>query len=209
MATLDVAFKQRTGNVVVLQTFVPHSVQVGDSIVVAAVGSSMDGTFEVISTEPYELVDVDEWGNLEFDYQVILTNQVIYKSAGDDLQRQAVTAGTITYTESVEWITSGDVLAWLGVQPASQNDVDFLAMCTQAANSWCYRKRREAGFSDSQSTVPGADVKLGTILYAAMNYRERGAVDGYASFDGFGNPSPTMSVARIMQLLGCGKPQVG
>ena len=209
MATLDVAFKQRTDDVVVLQTFVPSGIQVADSIVVAAVGDSMDGTFDVISTEPYELIQVDEWGNLIFDYAVILQNQVIYKSVGDAVERQAVPAGTITYTESVQWITPGDVLAWLGVQPASQNDVDFLAMCTQASNDWCYRKRREAGFADSQSTAPGADVKLGAILYAAMNYRERGAVDGYASFDGFGNPAPTMSVARIMQLLGCGKPQVG
>lgn len=209
MATLDVAFKQRTDDVAVLQTFVQHNIQVGDSIVVAAVGSSLDGTFKVISTEPYELVNVDEWGNLVFDYEVILGNQVIYKSTGDAVERQAVTAGTITYTETVTWIDSGDVLTWLGIQPASQNDVEFLGMCVDAANNFCYRKRREAGFLDSQSTVPGADVKLGTILYAAMNYRERGAVDGFASFDGFGTPAPTMTLGRIMQLLGCGKPQVG
>ena len=209
MATLDVAFKQRTDDVVVLQTFVPSGIQVADSVTVAAVGDSMDGTFDVISTEPYELTRVDEWGNLIFDYSVILQNQVIYKSVGDAVERQAVTAGTITYTESVQWITPGDVLSWLGINPATQNDVDFLAMVTQASNDWCYRKRREAGFTDSQATAPGADVKLGAILYAAMNYRERGAVDGYASFDAMGNPVPSMSVARIMQLLGCGKPQVG
>lgn len=209
MATLDVAFKQRTDDVAVLQTFVQHNIQVGDSIVVAAVGSSLDGTFKVISTEPYELVNVDEWGNLVFDYEVILGNQVIYKSTGDAVERQAVTSGTITYTETVTWINSGDVLSWLGIQPASQNDVEFLGICVDAANDFCYRKRREAGFLDSQSTVPGADVKLGTILYAAMNYRERGAVDGFASFEGFGNPAPTMTLGRVMQLLGCGKPQVG
>lgn len=209
MATLDVAFKQRIDNVVVLQTFVTNNIQVGDSITVAAVGSSMDGTFDVISTEPYELRYVDQWGNLVFDYEVILSNQVIYKSSGDDVERQAVTSGTITYTESVQWINAGDVLTWLGIQPSSANDVEYLGTCVTAANAFCFRKRREAGFLDDQATAPGADVKLGTVLYGAMLYRERGAIDGFASFDGFGNPQPAMSIGRIMQLLGCGKPQVG
>lgn len=209
MITVDVAFAQRTGGVVVLETFVAHQIQIGDSITVANVGNGMDGTQEVISVEPYLVTDVDEWGNLIFDYSVILLNQVLYKDAGDDFERQAVSAGTITYTQSVSWISAGDVLTWLGIQPASQGDVEYLGMCVEASNAFCYRKRREAGFSDSQTTVPGGDVKLGAIQYAAILYRERGAVDGYASFDGFGSPSPTMSVARIMQLLGCGKPQVG
>ncbi len=65
------------------------------------------------------------------------------------------------------------------------------------------KKQREEWMQTEQQFMTDSPV------FAAMNYRERGAVDGYASFDGFGNPAPTMSVARIMQLLGCGKPQVG
>lgn len=209
MATLDVAFKQRTQNVAVLQTFVPHNIQTGDSVIVSGVGGGFDDPVLVISVEPYLLVEVDQWGNLIFDYAQIVENQVIYKNAGADVERQAVTSGVIEYTQSVQWISAGDVLTWLGIQPANQNDVDYLGMCVDASNEFCYRKRREAGFTDSQTVVPGADVKLGAIQYAAMLYRERGAVDGFASFDGFGNPAPTMSLGRIMQLLGCGKPQVG
>jgi len=209
MASFDVAFAQRTGDVVALQTFLTTDLQAGDTVTVANVGNGMDGTFTLISTAPYALVNVDEYGELIFDASIIRLNQIIYKDAGADVEWAAVSTGTVTYTQSVVWVQAGDVLTWLGLEPATQNDVEYLEMCTAAANAFCYRKRREAGYSDTMTTVPGPDVFQGTVLYAGMLYRERGAVDGFASFDSMGNPAPTMSIGRIMQLLGCGRPQVG
>lgn len=210
MATFDIAFKQRVQNYAVLQTFVQTEIQVGDSITVAGLGAPFDGTQTVISTQPFLLVDVDDEGNLWFDYEETYVNQVIFKNTGSDVDRSAVAAGTITFTQNCTWIATGDVVSWLGIDQATYNDAEFLKQCVDASNAFCYRKRANAGYADSLSTVPSADVKHGTIVYAAMLYRERGAVDGFASFDGFGTAgAPTLSLGRVMQLLGCGKPQVG
>jgi hypothetical protein len=45
-------------------------------------------------------------------------------------------------------------------------------------------------------------------MYAAIQYRSRGSVDGYASFQDF-NPQPVGTLGQVLQLLGCGRPQVG
>jgi hypothetical protein len=101
------------------------------------------------------------------------------------------------------------VLSWLGIDVATANDTAFVAKCVSAANAWCYRKRREAGYTDSQTTVPSADVELGTTMYAATLYRERGTSgDQYGGFDGMGNLPMPVTLHRIMQLLGCGRAQV-
>jgi hypothetical protein len=114
----------------------------------------------------------------------------------------------LTYTQSVSWIIASDVLSWLGIDVATANDTAFVTVCVSASNSWCYRKRREAGYIDSMTTVPSADVKLGTIMYAATLYRERGSVDSFASFDAMGTFPVPSTLGRIMQLLGCGRAQV-
>lgn len=210
MASFDVAFKQRVQNYAVLQTFVQTDIRVGDTITVAGLGAPFDGTQEVISIQPFLLVDVDAEGNLWFDYEETYVNQVIFKNTGSDVERSAVAAGTITFTPTCTWIASGDVVSWLGIDQATYNDAEFIKQCVDAANQFCWRKRANAGYSDSLTTVPSADVKHGTIVYAAMLYRERGAIDGFASFDGFGTGgAPTLTLGRVMQLLGCGKPQVG
>jgi hypothetical protein len=47
-------------------------------------------------------------------------------------------------------------------------------------------------------------------MYAATLYRERGTSgDSYASYDGFANMPQPVTLARIMQLLGCNRSQVG
>jgi len=57
--------------------------------------------------------------------------------------------------------------------------------------------------------VPSADVELGTTMYAATLYRERGTSgDAYGAFDGMGNLAQPVTLHRIMQLLGCGRAQV-
>jgi hypothetical protein len=207
MASFNIAFHARLDNYAVLQTFVDTEIQSQDSVVIAGADHGFSGTHTVISTEPYEFIGVSDEGDLLFDYSVIMENQFIYANAGDNFTRSVAT-GTVTFTPTCSWITSADVTSWLGIEVATANDTAFIAVCVSAANSWAFRKRREAGYTDSLTTAPDGAAKLGTIQYAAIQYRSRGAVDGYSSFDSMGMGTPTMSLGQIMQLLGCGRPQV-
>jgi hypothetical protein len=207
MATFNLAFHTRLEDYAILQTFVDTDIQSQDSVVIAGCGHGFNGTHTVVSTEPYDFIGVSDEGDLLFDYDVIMENQFIYVSAGDNLER-SVADGTVTFSPNCSWVNSSDVTSWLGIEVATANDTAFIAVCVSAANAWAFRKRREAGYTDSLTTAPDGAAKLGTIMYAATQYRSRGAVDGYASFDSMGMGTPTMSLGQIMQLLGCGRPQV-
>lgn len=207
MAAYSVTNVARKDNVAAVQTLTPTEIQVGNSITVASVGNSFDGTFTVLSVEPYLLVEVDNEGYLVFDYTIDKPNQVLYSNIAADVDYSAA-SGTVTVAITCTWITSADVTTWLGISAATANDTAFLAYCVNAANAFCYRKRVEGGYVDSASTAPGGDVKLGTIMYAATLYRERGSVDSFASFDGMGSMPIPSTLGRIMQLLGCGRAQV-
>lgn len=207
MAVATVTHTRRADNTCAIQTLTDLEVQPGDSVTVS-VHANFNGTFTVISTEPYYLEGLDQEGYLVFDYDQPKPNQIIYSHSGDDEDYMA-RSGTVTYTQTVTWIVAADVLAWLGIDVATANDTAFVTTCVNASNAWCYRKRREAGYIDSMATVPHADVKLGAIMYAATLYRERGSVDSFASFDSMAiGASPSATLGRIMQLLGCGRAQV-
>ena len=207
MATYDLAFHTRLDGVVVLQTFVETGIQVGDSVVIAGASHGMSGTFTVVSTSDFEYLGQTDEGDFVFDSDVIRLYQFLYLDAGADVTRSTAT-GTVTFTPSVSWITSADVTSWLGIDVATANDTAFITVCVNAANNYIFRKRREAGYTDSQSTVPGADIKLGTIMYAATLYRERGSADSFASFDAMSSIPIPSTMGRIMALIGCGRPQV-
>jgi hypothetical protein len=209
MSVNTIIYAARVDNFAAVQTLTLSEVEPGDSIVVAGVtDTTFNGTVTVFSIEQYELVRVDEYGVLEFDYNNPKPNQIIYADTGSDVVYDTAT-GTVTYTVSVTWTTSALVLSWLGIDVATANDTAFVAKCVSAANAWCHRKRREAGYTDSQSTVPDPSVELGATMYAATLYRERGTSgDSYAGFDGMGNMTMPVTLARIMQLLGCGRAQV-
>lgn len=207
MATYDLAFHTRLDGYAVLQTFVETGIQVGDSVVIAGAAHGFSATATIVSTEDFEFVGVSEEGDLEFDSNVIRLYQFMYVNAGDDFTRSVAT-GTVTFSPSITWCTNAMVLEFLGIDVATANDTAFITTCVAAANSYIYRKRREAGYTDSQSTVPDASVKLGTILYAATLYRERGSADSFASFDSMSSIPIPSTMGRIMALIGCGRPQV-
>ena len=207
MATYDLAFHTRLDGVAVLQTFVETGIQVGDSVVIAGASHGFSGTHTVISTEDAEFIGLSDEGDLLFDSNVIRLYQFCYVNAGTDYERSIAT-GTVTFTPSVSWINAADVTSWLGIDVATANDTAFITVCVNASNNYIFRKRREAGYTDSQSVVPGADVKLGTIMYAATLYRERGSADSFASFDSMSSIPIPSTMGRIMALIGCGRPQV-
>ena len=207
MATYDLAFHTRLDGYAVLQTLVETGIQVGDSVVIAGASHGFNATATILSTQDFEFIGVSDEGDLLFDSDVIRLYQFIYVNAGTDYDRSIAT-GTVTFTPSISWCTNAMVLEFLGIDVATANDTNFITTCVAAANSYIFRKRREAGYTDSQSTVPDASVKLGTILYAATLYRERGSADSFASFDSMSSIPIPSTMGRIMALIGCGRPQV-
>lgn len=209
MSVNTIIYAARVDNFAAVQTLTLAPVQPGDSITIAGVtDTSFNTTATVFSIEAYELVSVDEYGVLEFNYDNPKPNQIIYANTGSTVVYDTA-VGTVTYTVSPTWTTSALVLSWLGIDVATANDTAFVTKCVNASNAWCFRKRREAGYTDSASTVPSADVELGATMYAATLYRERGTSgDSYGGFDGMGNLPMPVTLHRIMQLLGCGRAQV-
>lgn len=107
------------------------------------------------------------------------------------------------------WATVDDVEIWLGFDTTG-DDLTFLTQCVDAANDRCWYFRARAGYKDHPNVSPGSDAKTAVVMYAAQLYRQRGAIDSYASFEsqGFG-AIPGASLGVILQLLGCKRPQVG
>jgi hypothetical protein len=108
------------------------------------------------------------------------------------------------------WINLDDLTDYLGYTFTAGTETDWAETQVSAANDWAFRTRRSAGYEDHPNIVPGNDSKVGTVLYASTLIKQRGAVDGFASFDnqGFG-VAPGQSFAEILRLLGCKRPQVG
>lgn len=209
MATFSITHQQRVDDVAVIQTLTPTDVGVGQTITVAGLASGFNGSQIVIATTPYLFSHVDDEGDLIFDYDVIVENQLIYQNSGDDVERGSVAPyGTLTWAPACSWITVAQVQEWLGIDSATANDTAFLTTCVNASNDWCFRRRQAAGYTDSLSTVPNNSVKLGAIMFAATQYRERGSVDSYASFSSMGAPTPILSLGQIHRLLGVNRSQV-
>jgi hypothetical protein len=209
MATFSITHAMRLEGVAVVQTLTATDVTVGQSVTVAGVGNGFDGTYTVVAVPTALLVEVDDEGDFIYDYDQIITNQLLVIDAGDDVERYAVDPfGTLTWTPTCTWITSSNVTEFLGIATASANDTAFITTCVSAANAWAYRKRQEAGYRDSLTTSPGGDVTLGTTLFAASMYRRRGSIDGFQSFDVMDTTQPAMSMGDIHKLLGVNRSQV-
>jgi hypothetical protein len=161
----------------------------------------------VYALPEYLYIGTDAEGDLVYDYNVAIENQVLYARSGTDLTRTAAT-GTVTYTQTCTWITAANIEDWLGIGTATVADTTFLTQCASAANAFCYRRRQEAGYVDSLTTVPSGDVALGCIQYGGMLYRQRGSIDQFSSFGDGGAVSVTGLSGIIKQLLGIDRPQV-
>lgn len=207
MAVYTVTFKQLLDGYAVLQTLTPNEIEVGRTIVVAGVGAPFNGTFTVYALPQYEYVGLDGEGNLLYNVDIAVPNQVLFAVAGSDVDRTA-TSGTITFTVTCTWITAGQIEDWLGIGTASALDTAFLTTCASAANQFAFRRRYEAGYFDSATTSPSGDVTLGTIMLGGAYYRARGSIDTFASFNEMGT-APTVGMSpMIKQLLGIDRPQV-
>ena len=208
MATFTVTHAQRVDGIAVFQTLETTDITIGPTIVVTSVGDGFDGTFIVQAVPTYYFIGVGAQGDYDYEYDITIVNQLLVINAGDNFNRNTL-PGTITWTQSCTWLSSiAPVEEFLGIDGATANDIAFLGTCVAAANAWCFRRRVQAGYHDSLTTVPDGSVLLGTTLYAAGLYRERGTTgDSYASFQDMSGP-PLMTLGRVNQLLGVKRSQV-
>jgi hypothetical protein len=207
MAVYTITHKQITDNFGVLQTLTNAIIQPNDNITVASVDGTFNGSRSVYACPQFYFLGVDEYGDLLFNYDLPIPNQVLFKLTAADVERGAAT-GTITHAPTCTWITAGQIEDWLGIGTATAADTTFLTQCAAAANAFAFRRREESGYIDIPSTVPSGDVALGTIQYGGMLYRQRGSIDSFASFGDGGAVTVTGLSGVIKQLLGIDRPQV-
>jgi hypothetical protein len=209
MATITVTHKQLRSNYAVLQTLTPAEFEVGDSIVVATVGVPFNGTKIVYALPQFLFLGTDSQGDLLFDYNIPIPNQVLFAETSDDIERTAAT-GTITYAPVCTWVSAADVMTYLGITIANpSDDYTLLTQSVSAGNQFCYRRRQESGYTDSLTTSPGGDATLGTLMYCAALWRSRGSIENtYATFDGMGTATQQSLTPIVKQLLAIPRPQV-
>lgn len=208
MATFTIIEHQRVDDYAVVQTLETTDIAIGQTITLSGLGHSLNGSHVVFAVPTHLFIGVDDYGDLLYDPNVILPNQLLFYDQGDRLERSAaIPNGTLTWTQTCTWITSADVQVFLGISSATANDTAFLAQCVNASNAWCFARRVQAGYHDALGTVPSDAVKMGAVLMAASLYRERGSIDSFQTFEGMGT-APVMSMGRINQLLGIKRSQV-
>jgi hypothetical protein len=210
MATYSVIFHQRLDNYAVIQTLENTDIALGESITLSGLGHGLNGAHTVYALPQYLYTGTDTEGNIYFDANHPVPNQVMFYDADADLERSAaIPPGVLTYTQTCTWVTSAQVQLWLGLTSPTADESTFLAQCVSAGCQVAYRRRQEAGYFDALATSPSGDVTLGTIMLAGAYYRQRGSIDQFASFDQMGQAITTNAFTpMVKQLLGIDRPQV-
>jgi hypothetical protein len=209
MATYSVTNKYLIDNYAVLQLLTPSEIAVGQSITVAGVDATFNGTYTVRALPQYLYIGVDSQGDLLYDYQLPIADQVLFAKTADDVERTAA-SGTVSYDPVCTWVTAAQVMSYLGITITNpSDDYTLLTQSVSAGNQFAYRRRQESSYIDSLSVSPGGDVTLGTLMYCAALWRSRGSIEAtYATFDGMGS-APQQSLTPIVkQLLGIPRPAV-
>ena len=207
MAVYSVTQKYLIDNYAVVQLLTDAEIELGASVVIAGVDATFNGTYTVRALPQYLYVGIDTEGDLLYDVNIPIANQVLFAKTADDVVRTAA-SGTLTITQTCTWVTAANLEDWIGIGTATAADAAFLTVCAAAASQFCWRRRMEAGYVDSLTTVPSQDVFLGTQMYGGALYRQRGSVDQFASFQNMG-VTPVMGLnGMIRQLLGIDRPQV-
>jgi hypothetical protein len=209
MAVYSVSQKYIVDNyaVVVLLTNA-DPLEVGQSFTLAGVDATFNGSYTVHALPPFRFLGVDEYGFFLYDPEQPIQHQVLFAKTADNVIISPAT-GTLTTTPTCTWITAdSQVEDWLGIGTATAADQTFITQCRLASNEFCFRRRQEANYRDSLTTVPNASVLLGAVAYAGFLYRQRGAVTDFAGFDGLAAGGSMGLSPMIKQLLGIDRPAV-
>ena len=81
---------------------------------------------------------------------------------------------------AVDWLTVEDVAAYLDL-PTAEGD-DNLALATAAVKAAVESRRSDLKAGDPATFTPGADVRGGSIMWAALVYQTRNAPSGFAGY---------------------------
>ena len=209
MASYTVTHQLVLDNVAVVQTLEATDIAVGHTITLSGCAAQLNGAHVVFAVPTYLFIGTDDQGDYLFNPDVIIPNQLLFQDVGADLAREAVDpVGSLVWTQTCTWITVSDLTEFLGISGATANDTAFMTSSVNASNAWSFKRRVQAGYSDSLTTVPDAAVKAGVVLMAASLYRERGSIDSFASFQDMSISAPVASMGRINQLLGIKRSQV-
>jgi hypothetical protein len=207
MAVYSITHKYLIDNYAVVQLLTDAEIELGASVVLAGVDATFNGTYTVRALPQYLYVGIDSEGDLLYDPNIPIANQVLVAKTADDVARTAA-SGSLTITQVCTWVTAANLEDWIGIGTATAADAAFLTVCAAASSQFAWRRRMEAGYVDSLTTVPSQDVFLGTQMYGGALYRQRGSVDQFASFQNMG-VTPVMGLnGMIRQLLGIDRPQV-
>jgi hypothetical protein len=209
MATYTVTNKYLIDDFAVLQLLTPSEIAVGQSITVAGVDATFNGTYSVRALPQYLFIGVDTEGDLLYDYQMPIADQVLYARVADNVERTAA-SGTVSYDPVCTWVSAGQVMSYLGITITNpSDDYTLLTQSVSAGNQFAYRRRQESGYIDSLTTSPGGDATLGTLMYCAALWRSRGSIEAtYATFDGMGSATQQSLTPIVKQLLGIPRPAV-
>ena len=209
MATYKTQTKQLLNNYACISTLEATEIALGESVTVSGLAAPFAGTFTVLALPQYKYIGVDgTTGELLFDENIAVPNQVLYACTGSDVEFVVDYSGTVTYTQTCTWVTAAQILTYLGIATATADDTTFVTQCASASNNFAYRRRQECGYFDSLTTSPGGDVTLGTIMLGSAYYRQRGGISDFASFDGMSAGSTNGLSPIVKQLLGVDRPQV-
>lgn len=211
MAVFTVITHQRLDDYAVVQTLTDTPIEPGQSITLAGLGHGLNGTHTVLFCPQYEFIGVDgTTGEWLYNTSNPRPNQILFYDAGDNLDfSTAVPTGTLTWGPTATWASAQDIQTYVGITVATAGETTYLTTCALAANAFCYRRRQEAGYlEDALATAPSGDVKLGTIMYGAALYRQRGSIDQFASFDAMSTAQIVGLAPIVKQLLGIDRPQV-
>jgi hypothetical protein len=211
MATYTTASKQLLSNYACISTLEEAGIVVGESITVSGLAAPFAGTFKVLDLPQYEFTGVDSTtGEFQFNPEVARPNQIIYACTGASVNYVVDYTGSVVHNQNCTWITTAELVTFLGVSISNPSDDFTLAtQARNAGNDFCYRRRQEAGYFDSLTTSPGHDVTLGTLMYSAALWRSRGSIEtAFAAFDTMGTPTQQSLTPIVKQLLGIPRPAV-
>ena len=211
MATYSSASKQLISNYACISTLEQSEIVVGENITVSGLAAPFAGTFKVLDLPQYEFTGVDSTtGEFQFNPNVARPNQIIYACTGTSVNYVVDYTGSVVHNQNCTWITTAELVTYLGVTITNPSDDYTLAtQARNAANDFCYRRRQEAGYFDSLSTSPSGDCTLATIMLSGAYFRQRGSIDQFSSFDAMGQAITTNAFTpMVKQLLGIDRPAV-
>ena len=206
MAIYTVTHKTLITNYASLQLLEQHDIDPGDAVTVAGVNATFNGSRTVYATPEYLFIGVDTEGDLIYDYDQPVPYQIIYALTAADVERSASTGTVTNDLVACTWVSASDIEDWLGIGTATAGDAAFLIVCAAAANEFCFTRRKIAGYQDQLASAPNGAAKLGTTQYGGALYRQRGGLQDFATFDGYGVGSTTGLNGTIKQLLGIDRP---